>query len=173
MRQLNRYKKKNIEGENSYWSTSFWSVYAREFPNFLLHLKRSSLHVFISNLQKRPYAKPVPLAYGTKLQSLLRGKLNRYRNIFDINPLRNSVPCITRLIVLTKTLPFSYLTSRHCHSNTANVFCINKQLHINTSSCNSAQYSFQNRAYQKNFFLKAINIYKATKVRNACRLNEN
>ena len=59
----------------------------------------------------------------TKLQSLLRGQLNRYRYIFDINCLPYSVVCITLLIALTKTLRFWSLTSKHCHSNTVNVLC--------------------------------------------------
>ena len=54
---------------------------------------------------------------------MLRGQLNRYRYIFDINRLPYSVACITLLIVLTKTLPFWYLTSKHCHSNTVNILC--------------------------------------------------
>ena len=68
-------------------------------------------------------AGPLPLAYVTKLQSLLREQLNRYRYIFDINHLPYSVACITLLIVLIKTLPFWYLTSKHCHSNTVNALC--------------------------------------------------
>ena len=59
--------------------------------------------------------------YVTKLQSLLRGQLNRHRYIFDINRLPYSVACITLIIVLTKTLPFWYLTSKHRHRNTVNV----------------------------------------------------
>ena len=59
----------------------------------------------------------------TKLQSMLRGQLNRYRYIYDINRLLYSVAYIALLIVLTKTLPFWYLASKHCHSNTVNVLC--------------------------------------------------
>ena len=51
-------------------------------------------------------AEPLPVAYVTKLQLLLRGQLNRYRYIFEINHLPYSVACITVLIVWTKTFPF-------------------------------------------------------------------
>ena len=77
---------------------------------------------------------PLPLGYVTILQSLLRGKLNRYRYILDINRLPYSVACIALLIVLTKTLPFWYLTSKHCHSNTLNVL-----LHFSAASCSSVR----------------------------------
>ena len=52
---------------------------------------------------------------------MLRGQLNRYRYIFDINRLPYSVACITFLIVLTKTLQFWYLLSKNYRSNTINV----------------------------------------------------
>ena len=81
------------------------------------------------------------LAYVTKLQSLLRGQLNRSRYIYDINCLSYGVACIALLIALTKTLPFLFLTSRNCHSNTVNVLC-----HVSAGSfppvrefCNSPQ----------------------------------
>ena len=54
---------------------------------------------------------------------MLRGQLNRYRYIFDINRLPYSVSFMTLLIALAKTLPFCFLTSKHCHSNTVNVLC--------------------------------------------------
>ena len=67
-------------------------------------------------------AEPLPLAYVNKLQSLLRGQLNRYRYIFEKNRLPYRVAYITLVIVLTKTLPFWYLTSKHCHSNTIYIY---------------------------------------------------
>ena len=67
-------------------------------------------------------AEPLPLVYVTKLQSLLRGQLNWFRYIFDINRLPCTVACFTLLIIFTKILPHWYLISKHYHSNTVNVF---------------------------------------------------
>ena len=119
MRELNKYKKK----------TSFWWWNLRLKYSLLERmcsrvnkvcttLKSSSLHVFYLKT-----AEPLPLAYVTNMQSLLRGQLNRYRYIFDINCLPYSAACITLLIALTKTLPFWFFMSKHCHSNTVNVLC--------------------------------------------------
>ena len=81
----------------------------------------SNLYLYVKT------AEPLPLAYVTKLHLLLRGDLTRYRYIFDINRLPYSV-------ALTKMLPFWYLTSKHCHSNTVNVFC-----HVSAGSFSSVR----------------------------------
>ena len=62
-------------------------------------------------------AEPLPLGSVTKLQSLLRGPLNRYRYIYDINCLPYSVACNTPLIVLTKTVPFLKRTKTKTKGN--------------------------------------------------------
>ena len=102
----------------------------------------------------------MPLVYVTKLQSLLRGQLNRYRYIFDINCLPYSGACITLLIVLTKTLPFWFLTSKHCHSNTVNVL-----YHVSAASFRPVR-DFRNspqKVYLKHEFhkgMRELNKYK-------------
>ena len=90
-------------------------------------------------------------------------ELNRYRYIFDINCLPYTVPCITLLIALAKTLPFWFLMSKHCQSNTVNVLC-----HVSATSfplvrdfCNSPE-----NVYLKHEFDKAmseLNKYKKKK----------
>ena len=45
------------------------------------------------------------LAYFAKLHSLLRGQLNRYRYIFNVDRLPYNVVCIITLIAFTETLP--------------------------------------------------------------------
>ena len=108
-----------------YLSTCFWSgTYMLEnlqsFYNCLSKghsmFSMSSPQIICQNCENSA------IRYLTKLQLLLRGQLNRCKYIFDLNRLDC---CLNHdlLIVLTETLLFWYLTSKHCHGNTVNVLC--------------------------------------------------
>ena len=114
-------RKKVIEGETSDWVLAFWAYMFESSQSFNNSPVKSHFMFSMSNLQLLCQNCRTS-ASATKLQSLLKGQLNRYRYIFDISRLPYSVACITLPIVLTKTLPYIYIyiyiyiyVSLHCH----------------------------------------------------------
>ena len=89
MRELNKYKKKKvIEGKVKPQAEvlAFGAYIFESLQSFNNSQVKAHSMFSLSNLQLIcQNCRTLPLAYVTNLQSLLRGQLNRYRYIFDIN----------------------------------------------------------------------------------------